>query len=215
MTNQPPLHQGHFYHIYNRGNNRELLFRTSENYRFFLQRYSQYIQPIAATYAYCLLPNHFHLSLYIYTEEEQRQWHQENQLVGEWRPLDPQRCFRNLFISYAMAYNRQHKRTGSLFQRPFKRQRIDNEGYFIILIPYIHRNPQTHGLIADFRAWPWSSYNAILSDKPTKLERETVLDWFTNRDEFIEMHKRDPDLKDDNFRKSCHLSKVVCLSVSS
>ena len=195
MTNQPTLHQGEYYHIYNRGNNRENLFRTPENYRFFLERYGKYIQPIAATFAYCLLPNHFHLSIYIRTEEEQRQWHQENQLSDEWHPLDPQRAFKNLFISYAMAYNRQQRRTGSLFQRPFKRKRIENERYFMTLITYIHRNPQAHGLIDDFREWPWSSYGAILSEKPTKIQRETVLNWFTNRTEFVASHTVDPDEK--------------------
>lgn len=48
------------YHIYNRANGNENLFRESRNYRFFLQKYFAYINPVAETYAYCLLPNHFH-----------------------------------------------------------------------------------------------------------------------------------------------------------
>ena len=70
MTAQEPLCPGDFYHIYNRGNNRETIFRTAENYRFFLERYVYYIEPIAATYAYCLLPNHFHLFVGIRPEPE-------------------------------------------------------------------------------------------------------------------------------------------------
>jgi hypothetical protein len=193
LTNQPPLHQGHFYHIYNRGNNRETLFRTPENYRFFLQRYSQHIEPVAATYAYCLLPNHFHFLNYIRTEEEQHQWHRENERRGLWQPLDPRHPYKNLFISYAMAYNRQQKRTGSLFQRPYKRKHIDSEKHFMTLVTYIHRNPQTHGLVDDFREWPWSSFGAIMSDKPTRVERETVLEWFGDRPEFIAAHAREVD----------------------
>ena len=42
MTKPEPLQYGRFYHIYNRGNNRETIFRSAENYRFFLQRYGQY-----------------------------------------------------------------------------------------------------------------------------------------------------------------------------
>ena len=53
--NEIPLEEGQFYHIYNRGNNRERLFYSTENYLFFLRRYDEYL------YAFCLLPNHFHL----------------------------------------------------------------------------------------------------------------------------------------------------------
>jgi putative transposase len=48
------------YHIYNRANGLENLFVEAENYRFFLEKYKLYISPIADTYAFCLIPNHFH-----------------------------------------------------------------------------------------------------------------------------------------------------------
>jgi REP element-mobilizing transposase RayT len=56
-----PLQYGLTYHIYNRGNNRENIFIEERNYRCFLQLYLKYIEPIAWTFAYCLLRNHFHL----------------------------------------------------------------------------------------------------------------------------------------------------------
>ena len=49
------------YHIFNHANGFENIFTEDENYRFFLDKYKEYITPIAETYAYCLLPNHFHL----------------------------------------------------------------------------------------------------------------------------------------------------------
>ena len=52
--------QGHYYHIYNRGNNREDIFIQERNYRYFLRLYAKHIEPMADTYAYCLLRNHFH-----------------------------------------------------------------------------------------------------------------------------------------------------------
>jgi len=55
-----PLQYGLYYHIYNRGNNRENIFLEERNYRYFLQLYLKYIEPIAWTFAYCLLRNHFH-----------------------------------------------------------------------------------------------------------------------------------------------------------
>lgn len=71
MTSPAALQYGQYYHIYNRGNNQENLFREERNYRYFLKLYASYIEPIADTYAYCLLRNHFHLLVRIKTVEEQ------------------------------------------------------------------------------------------------------------------------------------------------
>lgn len=57
------------YHIFNHANGFENIFTEDENYRFFLDKYNQYILPIAETYAYCLLPNHFHLVVRIRRRE--------------------------------------------------------------------------------------------------------------------------------------------------
>lgn len=65
-----PLQPGVIYHIYNRGNNREDLFREERNYRYFLQLYARHVHPIADTFAYCLLQNHFPFLVRIKTEEE-------------------------------------------------------------------------------------------------------------------------------------------------
>ena len=61
MTIQP-LQFGQYYHIYNRGNNRENLFAEQRNYPYFLKLYAKHILPVAKTFAYCLLPNHFHFA---------------------------------------------------------------------------------------------------------------------------------------------------------
>ena len=59
---------GAYYHIYNRGNNRENLLIEKRNYLYFLSLYAKHIEPVAATYAYCLLRNHFHLLIRVRTE---------------------------------------------------------------------------------------------------------------------------------------------------
>ncbi len=89
--------------------------------------------------------------------------------------------------------NKGYGRTGSLFEKPFKRKLVDNDRYFTYLVAYIHRNPQTHGLVDDFRDWPWSSYRAILSEKPTKVQRDDVLEWFGGRATFVDGHIMDVD----------------------
>jgi putative transposase len=83
-----------------------------------------------------------------------------------------------MFNAYTKAVNKAYNRIGSLFQRPFGRIEVASEEHFIHLITYIHQNPQKHGLVEDFRTWPYSSYHALLSSKPTRVKREVVLTWF-------------------------------------
>ena len=59
------------------------------------------------------------------------------------------------------------------------------------VVIYIHRNPQHHNFMNDFREWPYSSYQAIVSDQPTQVLRENVLEWFNNVKDFKHLHERD------------------------
>jgi len=70
MTSPAAIQHGQVYHIYNRGNNRQDIFVEERNYRHFLQLYARYVEPVADTYAYCLLRNHFHFLVRIKDEEE-------------------------------------------------------------------------------------------------------------------------------------------------
>jgi len=179
MSSPEPLEPGEYYHIYNRGINGEPLFREARNYLYFLRLYAKYIEPVAETYAYCLLSNHFHLLVRI----------KEIGPVSETGPiLNASRQFNNLFIAYAKAFNKAYQRTGGLFESPFKRKRVDNDRYFTYLVAYIHRNPQKHGFVDAFHEWPYSSYEAILLDQPSRIQRAIVLDWFAGRNGFEEAH---------------------------
>ncbi len=113
MTDPIPLQYGQYYHIYNRGNNREDLFREPRNYAYFLALYAKQIEPVAETLAYCLLGNHFHLLVRIKEEADCR--------LKSGRLLNPSQQFSNLFNGYAKAVNNAYHRTGNLFQRPFGR----------------------------------------------------------------------------------------------
>jgi putative transposase len=102
--------------------------------------------------------------------------------------LHVSRQFNNLFIAYAKAFNKAYGRTGSLFESPFKRRRIDGDRYFVGLVVYIHLNPEKHGFVDDFRRWPYSSYHAVLSTQATRIQRTAVLDWFGGAAGFEEAH---------------------------
>ena len=64
-----PLIPGKYYHIYNHANGNEQLIREDKNYKFFLLKVKEYVVPVAEIFAYCLLPNHFHLLIRIKDEE--------------------------------------------------------------------------------------------------------------------------------------------------
>jgi len=193
MTSPAALQYGQYYHIYNRGNNQENLFFKERNYRHFLKLYAKYIEPIADTYAYCLLRNHFHLLLRIKTVEEQETLEtlRVSETLRVFKPREPSQQFGNLFNAYAKAINRAYGRTGSLFQNPFGRVLVDSDAYLVHLITYIHQNPQKHGFVDDFRLWPYSSYHAMLSKKPTHLKREEVLAWFAGPTAFQASHQKE------------------------
>ncbi len=192
-----------YYHVYQRGNNRQTIFFKRENYLHFMRLYAKYIAPIAATYAYSLLPNHGHFAIRTFSEAEQRAYYEKTceetcevsktSQVSPFKFKEPSRQFSHLFNAYAKGINKQEKRTGGLYEGRFGRKPVTTDRYFYNLITYIHRNPQKHGFVDDFRDWPYSSYHAILSDKPTRVERTAVLDWFGGGDNFIEIHQTDPD----------------------
>ena len=70
---------------------------------------------------------------------------------------------------------------------------MDSDRYFTCLVAYIHRNPQRHGFVEDFRDWPFSSYKAVLSTRATRVQRQKVLDWFDGRTGFEQVHRLEPD----------------------
>lgn len=178
-----PLIQGNFYHIYNRGNNGIDLFIDNENYTHFLRLYEKYIDPIADTFAWCLMKNHFHFLVRIKDEMSKT----------------PHQSFSNLFNAYTKAINKRYNRHSSLFQRPFKRKLVDNEAYFKNLILYIHNNPVNHGICQDAMDYSWSSYLACVSDKATNLKKAEVIDLFEDLENFKSLHKLSVDVPDLEF----------------
>ena len=163
------LEKDKVYHIYNRGINSETIFNSVENKQYFLKLYSIYLENKADTFAYCLMDNHFHFIIRIVNEKEITQ------------------ALSNLFNAYAKAFNKQNNRTGSLFKKHFKRIQIENETYLLNLIQYVHLNPKHH-LDINYKSFPFSSYQSIISDKPTKLLRNEVIQLFYSVENFMYCH---------------------------
>lgn len=217
MSKPPPLQHGVTYHILARGNNRENIFIGADNYRYFMDKYVEHVVPMADTYAYCLLKNHFHLLVRIKTEEELLKTPSvlhanktpsvfvaprdsmsnvvEKHLGSHISRATPSQTFANFLNAYAKAINQLYGRTGSLFQHPFGRIAVTTDNYLLNLIYYIHRNPQKHGFVSDFREYPYSSYPILASEKPTRLQRAQVIKWFNGREQFQAFHAARQDEK--------------------
>lgn len=177
-----PLEPGFFYHIHNRGNNKENIFKEARNYIYFLTKLKQYLLDISEIYAYCLMPNHFHLVLKIKTYEELPSDYQ----TGKKRMHQP---FSNMFNAYTKAINKATSRTGSLFQEHFGRHVINDDSYLQHVIMYVHLNAVKHGFTNDYKKYPYSSFNSLISDAQTHLQRQCIMELFGDKENFIFCHR--------------------------
>ncbi len=196
------LYNGGIFHVYNRTNNKEILFKTDANRLYFLTQYAKYLQPFLDTFCWCLLPNHFHFLVRVKTTEEIKKYlnskpsesmkslEEEYLEDGAITELLLELEWKRFFTSYSMAFNKQHERKGNLFHRPFKRIEINKETHFTQAIVYIHANAVKHKLCSDFTNYKWSSWHSILSESPTQLCRNEILQWFGGVQPFIDAHKK-------------------------
>jgi REP element-mobilizing transposase RayT len=187
-TIKTPLVIDRYYHIYNRGNNREKIFYSEEQYQFFLEKYSEMVHPFVNTYAYCLLPNHFHFLIKVDHVDPRSTCDQ------------PSHIFRKFFQLYAIWLNKKQNRQGSLFTKYFRRIEVSSDEYLHRLVHYIHLNPVKHGIVKDFKTYPYSSFGSFSSFQPSIVSRSETLGWFNNDlSEFLSFHNiidDKPDLRD-------------------
>jgi putative transposase len=196
MEKKDAIQQGHYYHIYNRGNNRMDIFFENENYSYFLKLYQKYIDPIAETFAWCLMKNHFHLLVRIKRIEEVDGSQLHYSTIEKPKLIDPSRQFSHLFNAYTQAINKKYNRTGKIFESTFERKRVSTEKYFQQLIFYIHNNPVHHGFVNKINEYAWSSYETVISEKKTKLKREDVITTYGGLENFILYHNQNHNLKE-------------------
>jgi REP element-mobilizing transposase RayT len=180
-----------FYHLFNHAVGNENLFREEKNYLYFLKKMAFYLPPVCHTYAYCLLPNHFHILVKFHNEKIILNAHQQNgknQSDADFHKI-VMKPFKNLCSTYAQAYNKMYGRKGALFLDYIKRKKVNKDTYFGELIRYIHLNPVRHGFCKSPFEWKYSSIHAFASSKKTLIRRDEVLEWFGNIKEFEKFHQ--------------------------
>ena len=182
------LEPNRYYHIYNRGNNREKLFYQDRNYEYFINKYLKHCYHVLETYAYCLMSNHFHLLVSVRSEKLQQELFKKADLKSR-KPGSPSRHLSNFFNGYALSINNQEKRIGSLFQRPFRRKEVTSDSYFCQLVVYIHQNPVRHGFTSSIEEYPYSSFQSYFQQYESFLNRDKVLELFGGLENFRAAHE--------------------------
>ncbi len=180
-----PILASKTYHLFNRGINAQSVFFTDANYYYFLKLLKQYLSAYCQFYSYCLLSNHFHLMIRINDFVCQK-----GQIIADEVAVGKvfANQFRSLIITYTMSINKQERRIGSLFSARYKRLEVESEEYFRYLVFYCHYNPEKHRVVDDFKNYRFSSYQALISAKPTYINKAFVLDQFGEIDDFINYH---------------------------
>ena len=136
---------GHYYHLYNRGNDRQTIFFERENYLHFLRQFRRYlVEDTLDVLAYCLMPNHYHFLVRLRSPHLSQQMHAFS-------------------LSYTKAINRRYERCGSLFQGRFRAIEVDSDGYLLHLTRYIHLNPVKAGFVERPEDWEFSSYREYVN----------------------------------------------------
>jgi putative transposase len=147
-----PFVAGEYYHVFHHAVGHENLFREKDNYRYFLQKLNFHIDGYCELRAWCLMPNHFHLLIYVNPE-----------LVHTMQPLAIEtrvvKCFSDFLNCYTQSMNKRFKRRGSMFSGRFRRVRITDEAHLANIIHYIHSNPLYHNFTNNLESWPYSSMN--------------------------------------------------------
>ncbi|OGG90275.1 hypothetical protein A3H55_01810 [Candidatus Kuenenbacteria bacterium RIFCSPLOWO2_02_FULL_42_16] len=132
---------GGYYHIYNRGVNKQDIFLDEQDYFQYLKRLRQYKEEHQVSLCcYCLMTNHLHLIARQNFEE----------------PI--YKFIQSLHTSYGMYFNKKYGRVGPLWQDRFKQKNIEDDGLLLYISFYVHLNPLLDGMVNNLADYKWSSY---------------------------------------------------------
>jgi putative transposase len=153
---------GAFYHVINRGNAGEAIFRSKRDREKFLEYLGKAVERFGIkVHTYCLMTNHYHFLM-------------------ETPDANLSRAVQWVNVSYAAYFNRRRRRRGHLFQGRFKSILVDADAYLKQLSRYIHLNPLRANMVDQLVLHPWSSYPAFVGKAkvPDWLEMGWLLSLF-------------------------------------
>ena len=173
-----PVLPDKYYHIFNRANNNELIFKEHEDFQFFMTKLGELVADKIDIYCFCLMPNHFHMLIKPKYDVRRK---------GEGSFIE---SLKKLFQMHVQYFNKKYQRKGSLFYKSYRRIEIKDESYLKYLVFYIHYNAQKANLVSHYSDYQYSSYRFFLNNKETRLRKDIVLSWFDDDiNEFEIFHK--------------------------
>jgi len=183
-----------YYHIYNRGNNREAIFFEPDNYLYFLKKVKTYLVPVADVLVYCLMPTHYHIVGRVKPQtSEVFKTSEVSDMVSN--------AMMKLSVSYTKAINKRFQRVGVLFQGQFQAKPVLNSTYLLNLCRYIHANPAKDGIVADISQWQYSNYLEWIQERDgTLVNREFIAEYFdspTDYHDFVLDYLKSRQLPED------------------
>lgn len=169
--------KGCMYHLYNRGDNKEIIFRDEQDYRAFLFRLGLCLgiekgdlnkcevtkspksrirignleSDSFKLHAFCLMPNHLHL------------------LIEQCGDESISKLLLKVSTSFSKYINIKYKRVGHVFQDRFKSVRIEKNPQLMLVSSYIHMNPVKDSLVNKPEKYKWTSYNDFIVDRKIRL----------------------------------------------
>ena len=151
---------GYPHHIIQRGNNRQAIFATPEDYRTLLEMLDEHARKSqVAVHAYVLMSNHFHLLATPATTEGIPQMMQS---VGR---------------RYVRYFNQRQARTGTLWEGRYRSTLIQAERYLVACMVYIDLNPVRAGIADSPSDYPWSSHAHYIGRRTDRLVTPHPLWW--------------------------------------
>jgi putative transposase len=189
-----PLESRTVYHIFGHAVANNNLFECAANYTYFLKRWQHFAEGYFRTFAYCLMPNHFHLCVLtvepsaIRIEQDMPKRRTTNTGVSS---LHSARM-EAFLSSYAQAFNKFHSRKGVLFRSAFGRIPVTHTDNFKNLICYIHHNPIHHFGADSYLDWAYSSYATYLfpfNEGESFIDTVPPLNRFQSLDNFKLFHE--------------------------
>jgi putative transposase len=137
---------GSLFHVMARGNDGRKTFLDAQDYQAFFRALSEQKQKTPfLIYAFCLMPNHFHLLM-------------------ETERFSLSVIMQRLLTRYVKRFNFRHQRVGHLFQGRYKAILCQKDSYLQELIRYVHLNPVRAKMVKEVSAWKWSSHREYLGE---------------------------------------------------
>jgi len=197
-----------YYHIVCKSIDGLLLFDDGQDYEVYNERFKKFTGDFFDVWCFCLIPNHSHHIIKIKSVSSVSLFIEAISLGDKTMAMKDfttdvsnellfnkmiERQMNSFLVSYANYVNNKYYRKGGIFQKPFKRIKIEGDGHLQQAIIYVHANAQKHKMIADYKQYNHSSYASVIKKNEYFVDAKSVVDFFGGLNKFIDLHELQVD----------------------